>query len=68
MIEDRAQLRSTLIASQLPLDNWHGAMADATLAEAILDRLLHRAHRIAVKAHSMREHDPEPGPKSAGFR
>lgn len=62
VIEDRSQLRSTLVASQLPVDTWHGAMADATLAEAILDRLLHRAHRIAVKGRSMRDRDPEAQP------
>lgn len=62
VIEDRAQLRSTLVASQLTVDAWHGAMADPTLAEAILDRLLHRAHRIAVKGPSLREREPESGP------
>lgn len=58
VIEDRAQLRSTLVASQLPVDAWHGAMADPTLAEAILDRLLHQAHRITVKGPSMRRREP----------
>lgn len=59
VIEDRAQLRSTLVASQLPVDDWHAAMADSTLAEAILDRLLHRAHRIPVKGPSMRDRKPQ---------
>lgn len=58
VIEDRAQLRSTLVASQLPVDAWHGAMADPTLAEAVLDRLLHQAHRITVKGPSMRRREP----------
>ncbi|MGH7918377.1 MAG: ATP-binding protein [Candidatus Dormibacteraceae bacterium] len=44
VVEDRAELRATLIASQLPVDDWHRAMADPTLAEAILDRVLNRAH------------------------
>src|SRR5215470_2496735 len=68
-VEDRAQLRSTLVASQLPIDAWHGAMADPTLAEAILDRLLHQGHRITVKGPSMRARDPDgaaaPAPSSA---
>jgi DNA replication protein DnaC len=59
VIEDRVQLRSTLIASQLPVDAWHAAMADPTLAEAILDRLVHQAHRIALTGASMRQRDPE---------
>ncbi|HVB53968.1 MAG TPA: IS21-like element helper ATPase IstB [Candidatus Acidoferrales bacterium] len=62
VIEDRAQLRSTLVASQLPVDGWHAAMADPTLAEAILDRLLHRAHRIAIKGPSLRQREPEAEP------
>ena len=41
-----------------PVDAWHGAMADPTLAEAILDRVVHQAHRIAVKGHSMRKREP----------
>lgn len=61
VVEDRAQLRSTLVASQVPVDAWHAAMADPTLAEAILDRLLHQAHRIALKGASMRRREPEEG-------
>ena len=59
VVEDRAQLRSTLIASQLPVDAWHGAMADPTLAEAVLDRLLHQAHRITLSGGSLRRREPE---------
>ncbi|MGH7723167.1 MAG: IS21-like element helper ATPase IstB [Candidatus Dormibacteria bacterium] len=59
VVEDRAQLRSTLVASQLPVDTWHSAMADPTLAEAVLDRLLHQAHRIALKGGSLRRRAPE---------
>ncbi len=70
VIEDRAQVRSTLVASQLPVDAWHGAMADPTLAEAILDRLLHQAFRITVKGPSMRKREPEgdPGTERPGAR
>ncbi|HET9731976.1 MAG TPA: IS21-like element helper ATPase IstB [Acidimicrobiales bacterium] len=59
VIEDRAGRRSTLVASQLPVDNWHAAMADPTLAEALLDRLLAASHRIAMKGPSMRRRQPD---------
>ncbi|MGI0129053.1 MAG: IS21-like element helper ATPase IstB [Thermoplasmata archaeon] len=62
VVEDRAQLRSTLVASQLPVDAWHGAMADPTLAEAVLDRVLHQAHRIALKGASLRRREPQAEP------
>lgn len=62
VIEDRAQLRSTLVASQVPVDSWHAAMADPTLAEAILDRLLNQAHRITVTGPSMRTREPGDNP------
>jgi len=54
IIEDRHGRRSTLIASQLPIDHWHDYIGEATLADAILDRLLHGAHRIALSGESMR--------------
>ena len=54
IIEDRHGRRSTLIASQLPIDHWHEYIGEATLADAILDRLLHGAHRIALSGESMR--------------
>jgi DNA replication protein DnaC len=59
IIEDRAGRRSLLIASQLPPDAWHPAMADPTLAEAVLDRALQRAHRVALKGPSMRRRQPD---------
>ena len=59
VIEDRAGRRSTLVASQLPVENWHAAMADPTLAEALLDRVLASSHRIAMKGPSMRRRQPE---------
>jgi DNA replication protein DnaC len=58
-IEDRAQRRSTMVVSQLPVDTWHPAMADPTLGEAILDGLLQALHRIALTGPSMRQRDPE---------
>ena len=62
VIEDRSQLRSTLVASQLPVESWHAALADPTLADAILDRLVNNAHRIALKGPSMRRRQPEANP------
>lgn len=54
VIEDRHDRRSTLIASQLPIDHWHEYIGEATLADAILDRLLHGAHRLTLTGDSMR--------------
>ena len=65
VIEDRAQRRSTLIVTQLPIDTWHAAMADPTLADAIVDRALQAAHRITMKGPSMRRRRPEPANKEA---
>jgi DNA replication protein DnaC len=59
VVEDRSQRRSTLVASQLPVEAWHAAMADPTLAEAILDRILQASHRIALKGPSLRKAKPE---------
>jgi DNA replication protein DnaC len=55
ILDDRYQKRSTLIAAQLPLENWHDWIADPTLADAILDRLVHNAYRIALKGESQRK-------------
>jgi len=57
VLDDRVGSRSTLITSQLPVNAWHGWLADPTLADAILDRIVHSAHRIALKGKSLR--DPE---------
>ena len=59
VIEDRYGLRATLIAGQLPIEHWHEYIGEATLADAILDRLLHNAHRLALKGESLRkrQHD-----------
>ena len=55
VIEDRHDRRSTLIASQLPIEHWHEYIGEATLADAILDRLLHGAHRLTLTGESMRK-------------
>jgi DNA replication protein DnaC len=54
ILEDRYGARSTLVTSQLPPEKWHDRLGEPTLADAILDRLLHRAHRIALKGPSRR--------------
>lgn len=59
VIEDRHGRRSTLIASQLPTDHWHEYIGEATIADAILDRLLHGAHRLNLTGESMRKTKPE---------
>jgi len=55
IIEDRNHSRSTLITSQLPVDHWHKIIGDPTLADAILDRLVHNAYKINLKGESMRK-------------
>jgi DNA replication protein DnaC len=54
VLEDRAELRSTLVTSQLPVALWHEALAEATVADAVLDRLVHHAHRIELHGDSLR--------------
>ena len=55
VIDDRAQSHSTLVASQVPPGEWHQLFADPTVADAVLDRLLHNAVRIDLKGGSMRK-------------
>jgi DNA replication protein DnaC len=54
VIEDHVQRRSTIVTSQLPIALWHEALGEPTVADAILDRLLHHAHRIELSGESMR--------------
>ncbi len=60
VLEDRVGRQATLVTSQLPLDHWHEAIGDSTLADAILDRIVHHAHRIQLKEGSMRRNKPKP--------
>ncbi len=55
IIEDRHGKRSTIIASQLPVLGWHQIIGEQTIADAILDRLVHSAHRLDLKGESMRK-------------
>ena len=54
-LDDRYGQRSTLVTSQLPVESWHELIGDPTLADAILDRLVHNAYRINLKGDSMRK-------------
>ena len=55
IIEDRHGRKSTIITSQLPVSNWYDAVGDPTVADALLDRIVHTAHRIELTGESMRK-------------
>ena len=55
VVEDRYGPRSLLMASQLPVDQWFEAIGDATIADAIMDRIVHGAHRIEISGGSVRK-------------
>jgi DNA replication protein DnaC len=61
LLDDRVGGRSTLITSQLPLELWHDYIGDPTLADAILDRLVHHSHRIELTGESLRKRRAEKG-------
>ena len=60
IMEDRHGRKSTIITSQLPIDHWHQWLGEATLADAIMDRLVHNAHIIPLKGDSMRKRMAKP--------
>jgi DNA replication protein DnaC len=64
MLDDRDGSRSTVITSQLPRERWHDYLGDPTVADAILDRVVHRAHPIALAGPSRRK-EPPPSKKAA---
>lgn len=55
VIDDRYQTGSTIVATQLPLDQWHATITDPTVADAILDRLVHNAHKFSLQGESLRK-------------
>ena len=59
----RYQVRSTILTSQLPVSRWHEQIGDPTLADGILDRLVHNAHRIEMRGDSMRKNRGKPNAK-----
>jgi len=54
MLEDRSGIKSTVISSQVPVAKWFDVIGDPTIADAICDRVVHSAHTIHLKGHSMR--------------
>ncbi|MEJ7643771.1 MAG: ATP-binding protein [Chryseolinea sp.] len=55
LIEDRHARKATIIASQLPVANWYDVIGEETIADAILDRMVHTAYRIELKGESLRK-------------
>lgn len=55
ILEDRHGSRSTIVTSQLPVDQWHDSIGDSTMADAIMDRLVHNAYKINLKGESLRK-------------
>lgn len=60
ILEDRYKRKSTLVTSQLPIATWHNYLGDPTLADAILDRLIHNAYRFELEGDSLRRQDVPP--------
>src|SRR5476651_1120139 len=60
IIDDRAANKATIITSQLPIEHWHAWIGDATIADAILDRIMQRNHRFTLTGDSMRQFKPQP--------
>lgn len=54
VIEERSERRSTIVASQLPLEHWHASLPEPTVADAIMDRLIHQAYKVTLHGESMR--------------
>jgi DNA replication protein DnaC len=64
ILEERYGRRSTILTSQIPVDKWHEVIGDPTYADAILDRLVHNAHRIDLAGESVRRTTPRPAAKA----
>ena len=60
ILEDRHGRGSTIVTSQLPVEHWHETIGDPTMADAILDRLVHNAHRLQLAGESMRRRAAKP--------
>ena len=54
-VKERYGVKSTVITSQLPVDKWHDVVGDSTIADAILDRLVHNSYRIFLQDNSLRK-------------
>jgi DNA replication protein DnaC len=62
LLEDRHDRRATIVTSQLPVEHWHEALGDPTLADAILDRLVHNAYKMALHGDSLRKRSAKGAP------
>ena len=65
LLEERHERRATIVTSQLPVEHWHEALGDPTLADAILDRLVHNAYKIALHGDSLRKRSAKGAPPAA---
>jgi DNA replication protein DnaC len=63
IVEDRYDMASLLITRQVPVSRWNEVIGDPTIADAILDRIVHRAHRIELKGDSLRKRQAVPEEK-----
>jgi DNA replication protein DnaC len=61
VVDDRCERGSLLITSQIPIKQWHGLIGEPTIADAVLDRIIHSAHRIELKGHSLRRRQTSNG-------
>ena len=59
VLDERYQTKATIITSQLPVATWHDSLGDPTLADAILDRLIHHAHQLNLAGESLRKNKPK---------
>lgn len=59
IVDDRSEAKSTILASQLPLHSWHDTISNPTLADAILDRVVHNSYKLVLKGDSMRRKDDD---------
>jgi DNA replication protein DnaC len=55
IMEDRHGVHSTIVTTQLPIENWHEMIGNPTIADAIMDRLVHNAHHLKLRGESMRK-------------
>ena len=68
VLDDRVGTRSTIMTSQLPIENWHEYIGDPTLADAILDRLVHSAYKIHLEGESIRKRKASKSKESPSIR
>jgi DNA replication protein DnaC len=66
IVDDRYEKGSLLVTSQIPVNRWHELIGDPTIGDAILDRVVHRAHRIELKGPSLRDPEAARSPAKSG--